>query len=277
MNEINIGVLLKIFKKFWWRIAIVTLAAMILVACFTHLCIPKKFSSSVKFYVVNINPDYDYTSSTLVSASTYLINDYVAIIKSDYLLEQVCEQLRAEGYPDITPKDIQSMISSSAASETSVFTLSISSTDKTLAYKVASSIAKIAPKAVTAMAKSDESTYQKLAERVFYVMKSMQLDESGTLTQTDVETFIRQNKLGLSEQMNCIEVLSYPVEAPTHDSPSLVVYTLVGGVAAAILTYVIFLVNALVKQTVTTEDDVKKLLARPLLGTIPHWEQVEKN
>lgn len=275
MNELNLNELLKIFKKNWWKIAVITLAVMLIAACFTHYLIPKKYSSTIEFYVVNINTDYDYTSSSLLSASSYLINDYVAIIKSEHMLVPLCDAMRKEGYTDLTPDDIDKMISHSSKSDTSVFTLTVESTDKVLAYKLADQIAKTAPGTITDIAKSDEGLNTKLAERVWYVVSAMSINSS--VTKSDVETFIRQNKLGLDERADCIAVLSYPVEAKTHDSPSLVVNTLVAGVIAAVLAYCIYLLCAMLKQTIVTEDDVKTMMKYPLLGTIPHWEQATKS
>ena len=52
-------------------------------ALFTQFFIPKKYSSSVKFYVVNINSDQDYASATNLAAAEYLVNDYIEIINGD--------------------------------------------------------------------------------------------------------------------------------------------------------------------------------------------------
>ena len=95
MTEISLDFLLKVFKKTWWRIMIFTLVIMIAAACFTHFLIPKKYSSEVEFYIVNVNTDSDYTSTSLLGAASYLVNDYVTIIKSDYMLDQVVAKLKA--------------------------------------------------------------------------------------------------------------------------------------------------------------------------------------
>lgn len=273
MNEFSIDLMLKILKKNWLKIALITLAVMLLAACFTQYFIPKKYSSSVEFYVVNINTDYDYTSSSLLSASSYLINDYVAIIKSEHILNPLCEKLVADGYTEITPEKIEKMISDSSKTNTSVFTLSVQSTDKTLAYKIADYIATTAPDVITDLTKSEEGLNTKLAERVYYVISQMRLDSE--VTKTEVEAFVRQNKLGLDEQKECISVLSWPEEAIKHDSPSVILYTLIAGVAAFVLAYGVCLLRTMLKQTVTTEEDVKSLLNYPLLGTIPSWKQTE--
>ena len=69
MKEISLDILVKIFKKNFLRILIITLIVMLLVATVTHFFIPKTYSSSVKFYVVNTPSASDYTSSSVVSAA----------------------------------------------------------------------------------------------------------------------------------------------------------------------------------------------------------------
>ena len=276
MNEISLNVLIKIFKKTWWKILIVTLIVMMLAASFTHFFIPKKYSSSIKFYVINSNADYDYTSSTVISAVTYLINDYISIIKSDLVLDKVVDELKEDNI-EITKAQILSMISTSIAEETSVFTMTFTSTDKQLAYDVASAIAEIAPATVTAVAKSDENTNRVLAEKILFVIEKLGLDKNDPITETHVESVLSMYGVGLSEQATCMEVLTPPVEDTVHDSPNIITYTLLSGVLAAVATYAFFLIVSVLNQSVVTEEDVKRLINRPLIGTIPHWETVEKN
>lgn len=277
MTEISLNFLFKIFKKTWWKILSITVIAMLLAASFTHFVIPKKYSSSIKFYVVNINSDYDYTSSSVVSAASYLINDYIAIIKSDRMLDQVMNALKEDGITNVTKEQINGMISSSSATETSVFTLSISSTDKALAYKVASAIAELAPATVTDIAKSDENTNQVLSEKILFVIDKLALESQDPITQDQINNILTAFEVGLSDQTNCIEVLTPPAEATTHDSPNLIVYTLLGGIVAAAVSYTLFLLYAVLNQNVVTEDDVKRFINRPLIGVIPHWESTTKN
>lgn len=276
MNEISMNSLIKIFKKAWWKILIVTLVVMILAATFTHLLIPKKYSSSIKFYVINSNADYDYTSSTVISAVTYLINDYISIIKSDLVLDKVIDELKADGI-NLKKGEILSMISTSIAEETSVFTMTFTSTDSLLAYEVASAIAEIAPQAVTSVAKSDENTNRVLAEKILFVIEKLGLDKEDPITSTHVESILSLYAVGLSEQSNCMEVLTPPVKDTVHDSPNLVTYTLLSGVLAAVATYLFFLIGSVLNQRVVTEEDVKRMIGRPLMGTIPHWELTTKN
>ncbi len=253
MNEISLSLLWNILKKAWIVILAITLVVMIAAAAFTHYFIPKKYSSSVKCYVVNINTDYAYTTTNLLDASKYLINDYVAIIKSDRLLLPICEELSALGYTDITPASIRSerMISGGTdAVDTGVFTITVSHTNKDLAYDLAAIIAEKAPEMVTKIARPELN------------LKAEQKDEPAE----DEEIVL-----------NCFEVLSFPTKAVGADSPSLISNTMIAGIAAAVVTYFVFFVYYLLKARITSEDDIKKAFNIPVIGRIPTWEQSESN
>ena len=321
-RDISLDFLLRIFKKTWWKIAIVALAVVILVATVTHFFIPKKYSSSIEFYVVNTNTNYDYTTSSLLSASAYLINDYVSIMKSDYMLDQFREDLVGQGYnADVVTNDLlRSMIQSSSQSDTSVFTVTVVHTNPAFAYDVAQTIARLAPSGVTDIAKPDSLTYENLAKKIYSVIsyynkleddggievKEKEINkalEDGTIsgvsdsvsakdlmkvieyyneqetdggleevTEAEIAKLLESNSLGLNARLNCFEMLTPPVEDENHDSPNIVTYSALGGVIAAVATYLFFLARHLFELNISSEDDIKKMIDRPLIGTIPHWE-----
>ena len=272
---------------------IVALCAMLVVATLTICFVPKKYSSSMEVYIVNTNTSYDYTTSSLLSANTYLINDYIAIIQGDMMLDQVRQSLKDEAstYVDketgkpllnedqvkalskLTNGQIRSMIRSSASDESSIFGLSISHTDPMQAYVIAYTIAKIAPAAVTDIAKSEINERVALAEDIYnamdYFNDQKHNGNSGT-SEADILQYLNDYQIGL-ERQDCIEIIIDPKPATSHDSPNVPTYTLLAGIASAIIAYVIFLLLSLSKSVIVTEEDVKKLLDHPLIGTVPHW------
>ena len=273
MTDISLDFLLKVFKKTWWKIAIVTLAVMIAAACFTHYFIPKKYSSKVEFYIVNVNTNSDYTNTSLLGAASYLVNDYVTIIRSDYMLDQVVERLNNEGFTYngqvMDNAVLRQMISHSSSSQTSAFTMKLTSTDRELSYRVATLIAEMAPQIVTDMAKPEDNTNETLANKVHSALRYFAKDS--TVTVTEIADYLTRNGLGIT-RLNCIEVLTPPSLARSHESPSLVVNTLLSGIIAAVVCYGIYFLIALTNMTVTTEEDIKKLVNYPVIGTIPRWE-----
>ena len=275
MAEIKLDFLIKVFKKSFWKLVIIAVIAMILAASFTHFFIPKTYSSSVKFYVVNINADYDYTSSSVIGAVSYLVNDYISIIKSDRMLDLVVDELKKDGYPDITKGQINSMISSSTGTETSVFSLKISSTDPELAYKVASILAEKAPATVTDIAKSSENSKNMFVQKVMVVINNLPIENKQDIKSEHIDSIV--TAFGISDQTDCMKLISPPVKATSHDSPSLPIYTLLGGILAVLVAYALFVLYAMLNQTIVTEEDLKQYVDYPVLGVIPHWDPDQRN
>ena len=291
MKELNFSFLLTVFKKHWWKIVAVTLIVMMAAALITQFFIPKKYSSSIKFYVVNVNSDQDYASATNLAAAEYLVNDYIEIINGDTLLTAVSKQLIAEGYTKATPNQLRSMLKSSAKASTSVFTISVTHTDKDYAYRVAQVLQELAPPIVTEIAKPADTTGKRAASNVRTLLNSMiNSKELTKIEWIDPETGKTRDTVPpesmilehleyhgeATSRLACIAVLKAPVKATTHDSPNVMVNTLLSGIAAAILTYSFFLVLSSIASTVVTEDDVRNMVKKPLMAAIPHWETTSK-
>ena len=269
-NEISLGFFWKCLKKCWILMIVLAIVAGIVAGIITSF-IPKKYSSSVDFYVINTNTSYDYTTTALLSASAYLINDYIEIIKSEAVLTDVANDINADRAENnkITVKQLKSMVSASS-NETSVFTIRVTHTDKELAYEVAKSIEEIAPSKVTDIAKPDRITNQSIYEGILKVIQ--QYDE--TMTMEKLKTSLNIN--GLSSTLDCFTTLNEPVKATSPDSPNVTKYALFAAAAMTAFIYVIFVIKGLVELNVSSEDDVKKLVKRPLVGVIPHWENSTK-
>ena len=274
-NEISFGFFWKCFKKCWILVLVLALVAGIVAGAITSF-IPKKYSSSIDFYVVNTNTSYDYTTAALLSASAYLINDYIKIINSEAVLNAVAEDLnegKAEG-DKITVKQLKSMISASS-DDTSVFTIKVTHTDPDLAFKVARSIEKIAPSKVTEIAKPDRITNQSIYEGILNTInKNYTANGLPEMTMEQLKDSLTIN--GLSNTLDCFTTLNAPAKATTHDSPNITKAVVVAAALAAAFVYLVFVIKGIVELNVTTEDDVKRLVKRPLVGVIPHWEKTPK-
>ena len=236
--------------------------------------IPKNYSSSIDFYVVNTNTSYDYTTSALLAASSYLINDYIEIIRSNRILDLVAEELNKSRPEDkhITADNLRAMISASS-NNTSVFTIKVTHTDPKFACEVANAIMQIAPKEVTEVAKPDRLTNENLYNAILQVVNQNK-PEGEQLT---MEQLKEQLKIqGLNSSLPCFEAINPPVVDTSPDSPSTKKYTMYSAAATAALVYVIFIIKGLLEMNISSEDDVKKLVRRPLVGTIPHWENSVK-
>lgn len=273
-HEISFSFFWKCLKKCWLIMIILGIVVALIAGIFANF-LPKKYSSSVDFYVVNTNTSYDYTTSALLAASSYLINDYIELIRSNAILDKIASNLN-EGKPEsehVTAKQLRGMISASS-SDTSIFTIRVTSTDRYFAYEVAKAIEAIAPREVTAIAKPDRVTNENI-----YAALLQAINENLPEGQEPMELEeLKENYPipGLNSTLDCFKSVNTPVVDTVPDSPDVERTSLVAGGATAVLVYIIFLIKKFFEMKISSEDDVKAFIKRPLVGTIPHWETSSK-
>lgn len=272
-HDISLGFLWKSLKRCWILMIVVAVIAALIVGIFVSF-LPKKYSSSVEFYVVNTNTSYDYTTSALLAASAQLINDYVELIKSDVVLNDVAKVVN-ENRPDnskISVRQIRSMLSAASSENTSLFEIRVTHTDPKLAYEVACAIEQVAPKAVTDIAKPDRLTNNYLVEVVWQSLTS--LNKAEGITRDDLEALLKD--LGLDGSLACFTTVNSPVVDTTADSPNIKKYVGMTVLFSAAIVYFVYLIKGFFEMNVFSEDDVKRFVKRPLVGTIPHWDKSSK-
>jgi len=234
----------------------VAIAVAVLVGAF----VPEKYSSSVEFYVVNTNTNYDYTTSALLSASEYLINDYIKLIKSDTILKAVADEANKDLSENlkVKPKEIKSMISSSSEENTSLFTIKITHTEPKVAKAVAEAIKDITPALVTEIAKPKRLTNEYLVDVAWSTIVELERaalkaenPDTATITNADVTKSLKEKygndietviedylkTAGMDGSLYCFEAVNYPVEDSTADSPDIPKYAIVGAIFSAAVVY----------------------------------------
>ena len=246
-NEISLVFLFKILKSAWWKILIITVAVVLLVAGITQFLIPKKYASTVQFYIINASATTEYTTSALLSAAEYLANDYIKIINGDRMIQTITDDLAKNSYT-ATPGAIRSMISSSTSAESSMFEITVTHKDKAIAYLVADSIERNAP-----------SIIKEISKPAYASNLYIKTDDG--------------YKEITANELDCIVVICAPAIATTHVSPSLITNCLLAAVIAICLSYVLFLLIKLFDTTIRTETNAKELVDLPIIGDIPTWNQ----
>ena len=287
-HELSLNDILVCLKKHWWKIVLFALLAAILMGCFTHFFIAKKYSSKVEFYIINTNESADFSQTSILSAATILANDYIDVIKGDDIMNAACKKLEEKGYSGFTPDIIRARISASTSEDSSLFTIRITDTDPERAYDIACVLAEIAPPMITAITKLDELTgsaqvtseilkkvadnikndYPELAEQIKEAFKDF----------NDKEYY--STNIGLSVDVDpkpAVQVNLGPKLAKSHDSPNLISNCLIAAIIGAIVSFAFFVIRSLLNTVIRTEDDVTKSLSKyPLIGTVPFWDLNEK-
>lgn len=280
-KTVSLEHLWQIFKNTWWKILIVVLIVTIAAGVVTEFCVPRKYSSTTEFYIVNVNQTIDYTTSTTVAADQMLAKNYIEVIKSDAMMSMVGEKLKENHEIEMTNKQIRAMISSATNSNASSFSITVTAPHATLAYKIASYITELAPDLVTEITKPSEISATVKWETIASNLAD-KAEEDPKYAEVALAVQTAANKLaenedtltvkGLQNRLQCIQVIREPVENPNHVSPNVIKVCILVALAVAILTYAFFFLREFLSSEIRTENDVKSLTDLPILGVIPRWD-----
>ena len=267
-KELSFKKLWKVFADAWWKLLLIMLAAMIAMGLFTQFFIQKKYSSSVTFYIINSNTASDYTTTSLLSATEQLANDYTGIILSDIFLKPMTEELKEEGIT-YAPKEIRQMVSSSVQNTSSLMTMKVTNSDPEHALKIATYIQENAPillKEITKKTLFEEAEVGKYVSALSIIAA-----DPAVVEYEDTLNNIAKSLESDSNASDCLEAINYPQLDEAHDSPNLMMNVLLAGVGAAVLAYAVFAIISLSSTTIANEEDLKEIVKCPVIGVIPTW------
>ncbi len=283
-HEITLNDIFGCFKRHWWQILIFALATAILMGVFTHFFIPKKYSSSIDFYIINTNETADYAQTSLISANIYLANDYIDIINGDEIMNAACKKLEEKGYLGFTPNIINKKLSSSTSQNSSIFTITVTDTDPKRAYEIANVLTEIVPDKLTEITKFDERTASiKTSEGLLEIANNIEIkypELAEEMKKASAELKESNNTSTFTSPLDtkpAVAVIYNPVEPTTHNSPSIVSNCFIAAVIGAIVSFAFFVIRSLTNTLIRNEDDIKKSFKYPLIGTIPSWDFNEKS
>ncbi len=266
-KEISLSFLIKILKAAWLMMLIAAVVLGAAVAAFTEFFIPKKYVSSVEFYIINTQAGAEYTQMALLSASERLATDYVKIIMSDEVVSAVSTVAKDKGY-DVSESEIRSMISSQVAAETSTFTISVTTTDPQMSYDIVKAVEEKAPDIIRDITRpefSDDSNYYKPVR--------YKVDENGKqVFDKDGNPEYVFEKLSSSD-FTCVSTVRTPSLPTAPSSPNVKTYTLLAAVIAAFVVYAVIFIIKIADTTIRSKENVTDVLDPSIIviGEIPEW------
>ena len=283
-HELTLKDIFACFKRNWWKILIFALLAAILIGVYTHFFVAKKYSSSVQFYIINTNEDMDFAQTNVISANTYLANDYIDIINGDDIMNAACSKLEEKGYFGFTPALIRKRLSASTSEESSIFKITVTDTNPKRAYAIASVLAEIAPDMLTDITKYDERKVTvKSYEELLMIADDVESKYPDLAADLRAKAEMLENSGHKSEftktydSKPAVAVVYNPIEPTSHNSPNVVRNCFIAAVIGAVLSFAFFAMRSLINTLIRTEDDIKKAFKYPIIGTIPSWDLSEKN
>ncbi len=145
--EIDLRKVFSMLKKRIIYIILGTLLVAVISGCITEFFITPNYTASCTLYVYS-NTDRVSTDSSIgqgeITASQQLVNTYIVVLESDFVLEEVAQNLEL----NMTASQLRSMISCSQINETEIFEVTVTSASPALAADIANAIADVAPDAI---------------------------------------------------------------------------------------------------------------------------------
>lgn len=249
-NEISLQYLWKLFRAVWWKIAIIAVVVAIAFGAYTYVA-PNEYSSSTSFYIINASITTEYTTSSLLSATEYLANDYIEIIHGDAMIQKILDTLKEKGYAEaqtLTPDGVRGMISSTTSSKSSIFTITVSCANGAMAHDICSTIQTEAPAIIKSLSRPSTTS------NIYFK------NDRGEYVPYDTK-------------MECVDVVREATAAKDVSS-SPIVSAFIGAVIAAIAAFAFFLVRKLFDNVLRTSNDIIELTDKPILADIPDWTMV---
>ena len=140
-TEIDIAEIFGMLAHKWIIIVAAGVIAAVLAFGYFHFIATPKYTSSASIMVIN-RQNTDAITATDLTSSTTLSNDYVEIIKSRTVLEQVIADL------DYDVEKLSDKISASVITNTRKISIKVTDEDPILAKKIADSVVKASSKRI---------------------------------------------------------------------------------------------------------------------------------
>ena len=130
-----IGIALDLWRKMPF-ILLITVVTALMGFAYSSFYVTPMYKSSTKMYVMSSLDDSRTTVVTDLQVGTLLINDYVELIKSRYVLESVIEELNLP----MSTGQLASEISISNPTDTRIITLTVKDADPIRAMQIANTV-----------------------------------------------------------------------------------------------------------------------------------------
>ncbi|MBQ8689701.1 MAG: polysaccharide biosynthesis tyrosine autokinase [Clostridia bacterium] len=240
-SKITLSSLLGALKKFWIIICIATLLCAIVFGAYAKLSKPS-YTASAKFQVVNVLPTNAYISDAMLNAAAGIATNCVEIINSQQVIEKAVTTHKLDEYFGVEKHKAISMVSgmvsaSKADSESAIFTISVTTGNRDTTHTVICAMQDIFPE--------------------FIENDHYNVDDE----KNQIATKVKPLKLVDTE---------YPIDVHTVNK-SVTRHALIGGVLAAVASYLICFFIFINDTKVYDDATIKSRFSTPVIGIIPEW------
>ena len=131
-RDLNFKKLFYMYVKKWWIIVVTGLACMLFLGGFIKIKTPQPYTQVIKKVIIT-NADRPSTQGIYEIQNTMQRSFYRSMLGSQKFMEALCQNLNF----DITPDELQQMISVQYTEDTAVFEITVSNIDRNVAVEVA--------------------------------------------------------------------------------------------------------------------------------------------
>lgn len=166
-KEIDLRRLGSVLLKKIWLIVLCAAVVAVAVYLYTDKVVTKQYRATVSIYVTNRSTDSQsgFISSSDLATSQRLVVTYINVLKSDYVLDKVAEQLSRK---NLDAAVLRGMIDAESPDETEVLYINVTSTNKALSKEIANAIVDVAPAQIEGMVNGST------AKKLDYAKKAVQ-------------------------------------------------------------------------------------------------------
>lgn len=241
-HEIGIGILWKVLRARIVFLIVALVLGGLLGFGYSHFLVTPQYSSSAEFMVINTASNG--INSSYLQGTEMLAANYAKYANGNVFLEKVVERYNADNGTELTAAAVKNKVSSIPYGEDSTFTVKVSSSSPTEAYKLL-------------------QIYEELLPPELSRLDEIAMGESGDGTKdSDFVYVILTNRGNLS---------SVP------DSPNIKLNVLLGAFLAVVIVYIVFLLVWILDKTVYHEESIKENFSIPVIGHVPSWERPGDN
>ncbi len=150
IEQVDIKRMIEIVLERIVSIVIITVIFGMITFALSEFFITPKYESSITMYVNNRRSDAEATSETKtlssdITASQQLVPTYIEMIKSNNVLQEVCDVVKEKTGEKFTVRKIKDMLTVEAVLNTEIIRVSVRTTESVMAREIANTIASVAP------------------------------------------------------------------------------------------------------------------------------------
>lgn len=143
-DTIDLLELFFVLLRRWWVILLVTIATSAAMFGYCVTTYVPHYTATAKMYVnnnsINIGASQVSITTSDISAAQSLVQTYSEILQTYLVLDQVSEDLAAQGYDGFSYENLSGMISCGALHETEIFYIRVQDTDPQRAIDIVNTI-----------------------------------------------------------------------------------------------------------------------------------------